>query len=183
MFWSIFKLFSIDSWSIFNWLLIDFWQILPIVWFVFYLLLKRSWKARPPKKQAPTFVKTSAVAGTQLAARWIRRALLACRVFELDFRTSVRKIPFRGGPRSRHTSPFWGLVGPEFSFGATFWLSWWPSFFHHFFDAFLDRFLLDFRPQLASQNPPKSLQNRCQDAFPCWPAFLIDFWSIFAPNL
>ena len=45
--------------------------------------------------------------------------------------------------------------------------SWCPSFFHHFFDAFLNRFLLDFRFQLASQNPPKSFKNRCQDAFPC----------------
>ena len=53
--WSIFKLFSIDSWSIFNWLLIIFWPILPIVWFVFYLLLKRSWKARPPKKTSSDF--------------------------------------------------------------------------------------------------------------------------------
>ena len=40
-------------------------------------------------------------------------------------------------------------------------------FFASFFDAFLGRFWVDFRPQLASQNPVKSLKNRCQDAFPC----------------
>ena len=50
---------------------------------------------------------------------------------------------------------------------ATFWPSCCPSFFHRFFDAIFDRSWLDFRPQLGSQNPPKSIKNRCQDAFPC----------------
>ena len=36
--------------------------------------------------------------------------------------------------------------------------------------------------QLGSENPPKSLKNRCQDAFHLGRRFLIDFWSIFAPN-
>ncbi len=38
-------------------------------------------------------------------------------------------------------------------------------------------------PQLGSQNPPKSLKNRCQDALYFALYFLIDFWSIFAPTL
>ena len=50
---------------------------------------------------------------------------------------------------------------------STFCPSWCPSFLYRFFDAFLDRFLVDFRPQLAFQNPPKSIKNRCQAAFPC----------------
>ena len=50
---------------------------------------------------------------------------------------------------------------------ATFWPSCCPSFFHRFFDAIFDRFWLDFASQLGSQNPPKSMKNRCQDAFPC----------------
>ena len=58
----------------------------------------------------------------------------------------------------------------------------WLSFFHHFFDTFLDRFFFDFRSQLASQNPPKSLKNRCQDAFPCWTPFLIDFCFQLGPS-
>ena len=40
------------------------------------------------------------------------------------------------------------------------------SFFHRFFDAVLERSWLDFASQLGSQNPPKSMKNRCQDAFP-----------------
>ena len=50
---------------------------------------------------------------------------------------------------------------------ATFWPSCCPSFFHRFFDAIFDASWLDFPSQLASQNPPKSIKNRCQDAFPC----------------
>ena len=50
---------------------------------------------------------------------------------------------------------------------ATFWPSCCPSFFHHFFDAIFDRFWFDFASQLGSQNPPKSMKNQCQDAFPC----------------
>ena len=56
------------------------------------------------------------------------------------------------------------------------------SFLHPFFDAFLDRFLVDFASQLGSQNPLKSVKNRCQDAFHLGHHFWIDFWSIFAPN-
>ena len=48
--------------------------------------------------------------------------------------------------------------------------------------SFLNRFLIDFRPQLGLQNQPKSKKNRCQEAFPSWLPFLIDFWSIFTPN-
>ena len=39
---------------------------------------------------------------------------------------------------------------------------------------------VDFPPQLATQNPPKSIKNRCQDAFSCWLHFLIDFSSNFS---
>ena len=42
-----------------------------------------------------------------------------------------------------------------------------------------DRILSDFPTQLGVQNPWKSRKNRCQDAIPCWPHVLIDFWSIF----
>ena len=56
-------------------------------------------------------------------------------------------------------------------------------FFRRFSDALLDWFFVDFRFQVGSENPPKSNKNRCQDAFPCWLHFLMDFWSIFAPNL
>ena len=38
-------------------------------------------------------------------------------------------------------------------------------------------------PQLGSQNPPKSLKNRCQDALYFGLHFLIDFGSILGPNL
>ena len=37
-------------------------------------------------------------------------------------------------------------------------------------------------PQLGRPNPPKSLKNRCQDAFHLGVHFLIDFWVIFAFN-
>ena len=37
--------------------------------------------------------------------------------------------------------------------------------------------------QLGTQNPPKSLKNRCQDAFHLGLHFLIDFWSDLALNL
>ena len=36
-----------------------------------------------------------------------------------------------------------------------------------FFDGFSYPFLLDFWCQLGFQNPPKSMKNRCQDAFAC----------------
>ena len=42
---------------------------------------------------------------------------------------------------------------------------------------------MDFAPQLGTQNRPKSLKNRCQDAFHLGLHFLIDFWSVFALNL
>ena len=37
----------------------------------------------------------------------------------------------------------------------------------------------DFLAQLGDQNPSKSIENRCQDAFSCWFHFMIDFWSKF----
>ena len=46
------------------------------------------------------------------------------------------------------------------------WPSWCLPFFHRFFHTFLDRFWLHFPSQLASKNPPKSIKNRSQDAFP-----------------
>ena len=42
---------------------------------------------------------------------------------------------------------------------------------------------MDFAPQLGTQNRPKSLKNRCQDAFHLGLNFLIDFWSVFGLNL
>ena len=53
--------------------------------------------------------------------------------------------------------------------------TWRPSFFHRFFDAFFDRSWLDFRCQLASQNPPKSMKHRSQDGKASWHRFFIDF--------
>ena len=41
----------------------------------------------------------------------------------------------------------------------------------------------DFPPQLGTQNRPKSLKNRCQDAFHLGLHCLIDFWSVLALNL
>ena len=37
-------------------------------------------------------------------------------------------------------------------------------------------------PQLGSQNPPKSVKNRCQDAFHLGFHFGIDFWLVFVAN-
>ena len=104
-----------------------------------------------------------------LVAGWFR--MLNCS-YTLPSFPSGKGLPFPLPPsRTLAGSAGNRSLGP----GATFWLSWWPSFFHHFFDAFLDRFLLDFRPQLASQNPPKSLKNRCQDEIHLGFHFLIDF--------
>ena len=47
-----------------------------------------------------------------------------------------------------------------------------PSFFHPFLDVVFDASWFDFPSQLASQNPLKSVTNRCQDGFPCW----LHFW-------
>ena len=67
-------------------------------------------------------------------------------------------------PLPRGRDPwFHAVLGPLV---ATFWLSCCHSFFHRFFDAIFDASWLDFPSQLASQNPPKSIKNRCQDAFP-----------------
>ena len=44
------------------------------------------------------------------------------------------------------------------------------------------RFWINFPSQLGPQNPPKSIKNRCQDAFNFWYHFWIDFGSIFVPN-
>ena len=56
------------------------------------------------------------------------------------------------------------------------------QFFRCPFESNLARSWLDFPSQLASQSPPKSIKNRCQDAFPCWLQFLIDFSSISTSN-
>ena len=66
--------------------------------------------------------------------------------------------------------------------GLTARPSCWPSSFHRFFDAIFNPSWLDFASQLGSPNPPKSMKNRCQDAFSCWPSFWIDFSSIFTRN-
>ena len=38
-----------------------------------------------------------------------------------------------------------------------------------------DRFLVDFEARLGAQNRPKSIENRCQDAFKFCIGFRIDF--------
>ena len=58
-----------------------------------------------------------------------------------------------------------------------------PSLFGLIFHRFLRPTCLQLGPQLGSQNPPKSLKNRCQDALYFALYFLIDFWSILAPTL
>ena len=55
-------------------------------------------------------------------------------------------------------------------------------FFPSFFEAFLGRSWLQFPSQLASQNQSKSKKSRCQDAIHLGLRFLIDFWSVLAPN-
>ena len=60
-------------------------------------------------------------------------------------------------------------------FTALFWPFWQPPFFHRFFDTIFNRFWFDFASQLGSQNPPKSMKNRCQDAFHLGLDFLMDF--------
>ena len=44
-----------------------------------------------------------------------------------------------------------------------------PFIFSSSFDAICERSWLYFASQLDSLNPAKSMKNRCQDAFPCWP--------------
>ena len=55
-------------------------------------------------------------------------------------------------------------------------------FLHRFFHVIFYRFLIDFASQLGTQNPTKSLKNRCQDAFHLGLLFSIDFWTTFVPN-
>ena len=60
------------------------------------------------------------------------------------------------------------------------------SFFHHFLDTFSDRFLdrswLGFPPQFVSQNPPKSMKNRCQEALYVGLQICIDFFRFLLPT-
>ena len=51
------------------------------------------------------------------------------------------------------------------------------------FGLICHRFLRPTCLQLGSQNPPKSLKSRCQDALYFALYFLIDVWSTFAPKL
>ena len=74
-----------------------------------------------------------------------------------------------------------GRDGPQ-DLISIFWPILLVFLFASFFDAFLYRFLIDFDPQLGTKNRPKSLTNRCQDAFHLGLHFLIDVWWIFAPN-
>ena len=67
-------------------------------------------------------------------------------------------------PLPRASEPPW--LGTSGLLIETFFPSGRSSFFHRFFDAIFDRSWLDFASQLGSQNPPKSMKNRCQDAFP-----------------
>ena len=53
--------------------------------------------------------------------------------------------------------------------------SFFSSFFRCVFKSIFSRSWLDFPPQLASQNPPKSIKNRCQEAIHLGLQFLIDF--------
>ena len=81
--------------------------------------------------------------------------------------------------------PIGVLLGPlgvlEGSWGAL-GASWGPRANFIDFWSIFDRFLIDFASQLGTQNPTKLFKNRCQDAFRLGLHFLIDFWSIFAPN-
>ena len=63
---------------------------------------------------------------------------------------------------------------------ATFWPSCCPSFFHRFFDAIFDASWLDFPSQLASQNPPKSLQNQILECIDVSIEVGIDFLTMWA---
>ena len=71
-------------------------------------------------------------------------------------------------PLPHFSTPFPSNPFPSFSFPCL-GLSW----------PVLARFSFPTWPQLGSQNPPKSIKNRCQDAFPSWFHFGIDFSSIF----
>ena len=71
-------------------------------------------------------------------------------------------------------TPFWSHVGsmlarfsahlrePELNILLAILL---PCFFQSFFDTIFDRYWLDFASQLGIPNRPKSIKNRCQDAF------------------
>ena len=50
-----------------------------------------------------------------------------------------------------------------------------PSFFRCLFGSIFDRSWLGFPPQLGSQNLPKSMKNRCQEALQLGLRILIDF--------
>ena len=56
------------------------------------------------------------------------------------------------------------------------------SFFRCVFQSIFVRSWLDFAGQLASQNPPKSIKNRCQEAIHLGLQFLVEFWLIFGAN-
>ena len=58
-----------------------------------------------------------------------------------------------------------------------------PGLFGLIFHRFFNSNLPPTWPQLGSQNPTKSLKNQCQDALYFELYLLIDFFSIFAPNL
>ena len=53
------------------------------------------------------------------------------------------------------------------------------TFFRCIFQSIFFRSWLDFAAHLASQSPPKSTKNRCQEAIHLGLQFLIDFWLIF----
>ena len=57
------------------------------------------------------------------------------------------------------------------------------SFFGCLFGSIFNRSWLGFPPQFASQNPPKSMKNRCQEALYVGLQICIDFFRIFTPNL
>ena len=60
------------------------------------------------------------------------------------------------------------------------------SFFHHFFGylfgSIFDRSWLGFPPQFASQNPPTSMKNRCQEALYVGLQICIDFFRFLLPT-
>ena len=109
--------------------------------------------------------------------RWFR-ALYWCHPLPFFPRGGVYPSPYPL-PRTQDPPPRAGLEILIATFLAISLL----FFFASFFDAFLGRSWLRFPSQLASQNPPKSKKNRCQDAIHLGLRFLIDFWSVLALNL
>jgi hypothetical protein len=77
------------------------------------------------------------------------------------------------------TPPLWGPEPSDREASqdliTPFWPSRCPSFLHRFDNAVFNPFGLDFPPQLGTEKPPKSIKNRCRDAFHLGLDVWIDF--------